>query len=63
MQKDVLVKTLRIQVDIADSTYMPSVVQVNAGDSLNSLRELTTVTTAVTDKIVTLISNLKEYHR
>lgn len=60
---DILIHNLRIQVDPADSTYMPSIIQVNGGDSLSNLKELATVTLTSNDNIVTLLSDVKEYHR
>ena len=63
MQEDVAVHTLRIQVDPGDSTYMPSVVQVNVGDAVSALREITAVTLTPSDTIVTLLSGVREYFR
>ena len=63
MQEGVAVHTLRVQVDPADSTYMPSVVQVNVGDAVSALREITTVTLTPSDTIVTLLSGVREYFR
>ena len=59
MHSDVLIHALRIQVDPADSTYMPAVVLINVGDSMSTLRELTTITLLATDEIVTLFSNAR----
>ena len=55
--------SLRIQVDPADSTYMPSVIVVSGGEMLSSLKEIVSVNISPTDRIVTLLSNLKEYLR
>ena len=63
MQEGVAVHTLRVQVDPADSTYMPSVVQVNVGDSVSALREITTVNLTPADTIVTLLSGVREHFR
>ena len=63
IQPDIFIHNLRIQVDPADSTYMPSVIQINGGDTLGSLRELTTVNLSSNDKIVTLLTGAKEYYR
>ena len=52
-----------MQVDPSDSTYMPSVIQLNVGESQSCLRELTTVQLSATDEVVTLASSLREYHR
>ena len=63
IQPDVLLHSLRIQVDPNDSTYMPSLIVVSGGDSLSALRELVSVNLSPTDRIVSLVSNLKEYIR
>jgi E3 ubiquitin-protein ligase HERC2 len=63
MQPDVLIHSLRIQVDPADSTYMPSLMIVSGGDSLSGLKEVVTVNLSSTDRVVTLLSNLKEFYR
>lgn len=63
MNPDVLIHFLRIQVDPADSTYMPSLILVNGGDSLSSLKEIVTVNLSSTDRIVPLLNNVKEYVR
>ena len=63
MNPDVLMHSLRIQVDPADSTYMPSVIVVSGGEMLSSLKEIVSVNISPTDRIVTLLSNLKEYLR
>ena len=63
MHPDILIHSLRIQVDPADSTYMPSVVIISAGDNLSVLKEISTVNLSPTDRIVTLLSNLKEFYR
>ena len=59
LQQDVLIHSLRIQVDPADSTYMPSVIVVSGGETLSSLKEIVTVNIASTDRIVGLLSHLK----
>ena len=42
---------------------MPSVVVVSGGDSLSSLKEIVTINISATDRIVSLLSNIKEYIR
>ena len=59
MHPDVQIHSLRIQVDPADSTYMPAVILINVGDSMHNLRELATINLAATNDIVTLMSNAK----
>ena len=63
MNPDVLMHSLRIQVDPADSTYMPSVIVVSGGEMLSSMKEIVSVNISPTDRIVSLLSNLKEYLR
>ena len=43
MQADVAVHSLKMTVDPADSTYMPSLLVISGGDSVSSLKEITTV--------------------
>ncbi|CAG2069098.1 unnamed protein product, partial [Timema podura] len=59
---DVLVHSLRMTVDPADSSYMPSLVVVNAGDTFTTMRELSTVNIRTTDTVVTLLADIKEYY-
>jgi len=54
---------LRIQVDPADSTYMPSLIVISGGESLSGLKEIVTVNLSPTDRVVTLLSNVKEFYR
>ena len=63
IQPDILIHNLRIQVDPADSTYMPSVIQVNGGESLAAMHEVAKVNLGQNDDIVTLLSNMQEYYR
>ncbi|KAL1023407.1 hypothetical protein UPYG_G00040470 [Umbra pygmaea] len=60
---DVLVHRLKMIVDPADSSYMPSLVVVSGGSSLNNLIELKTVTINPTDTTVPLLNDCTEYHR
>ena len=50
-----------LQVDPSDGTYMPSVIVLSGGDSLSSMKEIVTVNIASTDRIVSLLSNMKEF--
>ena len=63
MQPDVLIHSLRIQVDPADSTYMPSLIVVSGGENLSVLKEISTINLSPTDRVVTLVSNVKEFYR
>jgi hypothetical protein len=42
---------------------MPSLIIVSGGDSLSGLKEIATVNLSPTDRVVTLVSNLKEFYR
>ncbi len=42
---------------------MPSIIQVNVGESLSVLHELSTIHLSASDDVVTLASSLREYHR
>uniref|UniRef100_A0A3Q3AXX1 E3 ubiquitin-protein ligase HERC2 n=1 Tax=Kryptolebias marmoratus TaxID=37003 RepID=A0A3Q3AXX1_KRYMA len=60
---DVLVHRLKMIVDPADSSYMPSLVVVSGGSSLNNLIELKTITINPTDTTVLLLTDCTEFHR
>ncbi|XP_034287268.1 E3 ubiquitin-protein ligase HERC2 isoform X1 [Pantherophis guttatus] len=60
---DVLVHRLKMIVDPADSSYMPSLVVVSGGSSLNNLIELKTININPTDTTVPLLGDCTEYHR
>uniref|UniRef100_A0A452GSK3 HECT-type E3 ubiquitin transferase n=1 Tax=Gopherus agassizii TaxID=38772 RepID=A0A452GSK3_9SAUR len=60
---DVLVHRLKMIVDPADSSYMPSLVVVSGGNSLNNLIELKTININPADTTVPLLSECIEYHR
>ncbi|XP_027882785.1 E3 ubiquitin-protein ligase HERC2 isoform X2 [Xiphophorus couchianus] len=60
---DVLVHRLKMIVDPADSSYMPSLVVVSGGNSLNNLIELKTINVNPTDTTVLLLTDCTEFHR
>ncbi|XP_045543165.1 E3 ubiquitin-protein ligase HERC2 isoform X2 [Salmo salar] len=60
---DVLVHRLKMTVDPADSSYMPSLVVVSGGSSLNNLVEMKTININPTDTTVPLLNDCTEYHR
>uniref|UniRef100_A0A8C3HB65 E3 ubiquitin-protein ligase HERC2 n=1 Tax=Chrysemys picta bellii TaxID=8478 RepID=A0A8C3HB65_CHRPI len=60
---DVVVHRLKMIVDPADSSYMPSLVVVSGGNSLNNLIELKTININPADTTVPLLSDCIEYHR
>ncbi|XP_066478199.1 E3 ubiquitin-protein ligase HERC2 isoform X5 [Tiliqua scincoides] len=63
MFPDVLVHRLKMRVDPADSSYMPSLVVVSGGSSLSNLIELKTININPTDTTVPLLGDCVEYHR
>ncbi|XP_063244096.1 E3 ubiquitin-protein ligase HERC2 isoform X2 [Bacillus rossius redtenbacheri] len=63
MLPDIVVHTLKMTVDPADSSYMPSLVIVSGGDTFASLQELVTVNIRSTDTVVSLLSDVKEYYQ
>lgn len=58
MQQDVVIKTLKMGVDPGDNSYMPSVVVINGGHSINSMTELNIVNVKSHDTSVLLLSHL-----
>ncbi|XP_041055229.1 E3 ubiquitin-protein ligase HERC2 isoform X4 [Carcharodon carcharias] len=60
---DVLVHRLNMVVDPADSSYMPSLVVVSGGNSLDNLIELKTINITPTDTVVMLLNECVEQHR
>ncbi|XP_016124312.1 E3 ubiquitin-protein ligase HERC2-like [Sinocyclocheilus grahami] len=60
---DILVHRQKMIVDPADSSYMPSLVVVSGGSTLNNLIELKTININPTDTAVSLLSDCTEYHR
>ena len=42
---------------------MPSLVVISGGESLSVLKEIVTVNLSPTDRVVTLMSNVKEFYR
>ena len=49
-----------MKVDPSDSSYMPSVVVISAGDSIQSLKEIKTVHISATDSLCTLLEDAQE---
>lgn len=60
LHPDLLIQRLTMTVDPSDSSYMPSVVVISAGDSIQSLKEIKTVHISATDSVVTLLEDAKE---
>ncbi|CAG9815802.1 unnamed protein product [Phaedon cochleariae] len=59
---DITIKSLKVGVDPADNSYMPSVIVVNGGHSINSMTELNTVNVKNHDTSVLLLSNLDKHY-
>ena len=60
MQPDVLIHCLKMTVDPSDSSYTPSLIVVNGGDSFTAMNELSTINIRNSDTVVALLSDLKE---
>ncbi|XP_048524463.1 E3 ubiquitin-protein ligase HERC2 [Dendroctonus ponderosae] len=59
---NVTVKSLKIGVDPYDNSYMPSVIVVNGGSSVNALFKLNSVSVKNQDTSVQLLSNVEKYY-
>lgn len=60
MQSNIAIEWLRMLVDPADSSYMPSLLIISGGESLAKLKELNTVHVTPSDTWVTLLRGIKE---
>ena len=61
MQPDIVIDRLFMRVEPSDSSYMPSLVVVKAGQSLGNIgKELRTVTIGSNDNLVTLLQDMTE---
>ncbi|MPC60692.1 E3 ubiquitin-protein ligase HERC2 [Portunus trituberculatus] len=60
MQPNIAVEWLRLLVDPADSSYMPTHLVVSGGDSLAKMKELNMVRITPSDTWVTLLRSIKE---
>lgn len=58
----ILIHSLKLVVNPQDSSYMPSVISVNVGESFENMFELTTINVRHTDSVVTLLQDIKEYY-
>ena len=63
LNPDLLIQRLTMTVDPSDSSYMPSVVVLSAGDSIQTLKEIKTVHISATDSVVTLMEDAHEVRR
>ena len=62
MLPGILVQSLKIVISPQDSSYTPSLIAINAGESFSSLLELSTITPRNTDTSITLLQDMKEYY-
>ncbi|KAK9747381.1 Regulator of chromosome condensation (RCC1) repeat [Popillia japonica] len=62
MYPDIIIKSLKMAVDPADSSYMPSVIIVSGGVSLSTLSELNVVYVRNTDTSVIILSNMEHHY-
>ena len=60
MQPDILVNRLYIRVEPSDSSYMPSVVVINVGETIQTLKETRTINIGSTESLVTLLQDCQE---
>lgn len=58
MQPDIVIKNLKVGVDPADSSYMPSVIIVGGGISTSVVEELNVVYVRHNDTSITILSNM-----
>ena len=62
MLPGILIHSLKLVVNPQDSSYMPSLIAVNAGDSFDNMTELWSINVRHTDSIVTLLQDVKEHY-
>ncbi|CAL1297267.1 unnamed protein product [Larinioides sclopetarius] len=63
MHPDVLIHHLHMIVDPSDSSYMPSLIVVNGGPSLSSMKELQTIVVGQNNSTVNLLCEQSEYYQ
>ncbi|KAK2709534.1 hypothetical protein QYM36_013262, partial [Artemia franciscana] len=63
MNADILISSLKLHVDQADSSYTPSLIVVFAGESLGTLKEVNVVTVGTQDSWITLMSDAKHWYK
>ena len=62
LQRNILIEQLAVQVEQSDSSYMPSVVAVMAGNTVGGLRELKQLSVPSTCRECILVSGLTEVY-
>ena len=60
MQPDILVNRLYLRVEPSDSSYMPSVIVINVGETIPGLKETRTINIGSTESLVTLLQDCQE---
>ncbi|XP_040568701.2 LOW QUALITY PROTEIN: E3 ubiquitin-protein ligase HERC2-like [Lepeophtheirus salmonis] len=63
IKPDIVVHSLKVKLDPADNTYMPSSIMISVGDNPNALTEIDKISVSVNDKLVNLLNNTLDYHR
>nr|XP_034301900.1 E3 ubiquitin-protein ligase HERC2 isoform X4 [Crassostrea gigas] len=63
MLPDILLHRLYMKVEPSDSSYMPSLVVISAGDTLSSMKEIRAVNITSSESVVTLLQDLNDYFR
>ncbi|XP_066141939.1 E3 ubiquitin-protein ligase HERC2 isoform X1 [Euwallacea fornicatus] len=59
---NIVVKSLKVGVDPADNSYMPSSIVINGGNNVRSLTELNSVSVKNQETTVLLLSNVDRYY-
>ena len=60
MRPDTLISRLYMRVEPSDSSYMPSLVAINGGESIQTLKEIRQVNIGATENLVTLLQDMNE---
>lgn len=60
---DILIYSLKMKVEPSDTSYMPKLVKISAGNAFTELKELAVVSIHPRDTIVTLLSDVREVRR
>lgn len=63
MLPDILLHRLYMKVEPSDSSYMPSLVVISAGDILSSMKEIRAVNITSSESVVTLLQDLNDVSR
>ncbi|KAJ8297784.1 hypothetical protein KUTeg_024315 [Tegillarca granosa] len=63
MQPDIVIHRLYMRIEPSDSSYMPSLVVISAGDTLSSMKEIRTISVASSETHVTLLQDMNDHFR